>query len=181
LVNSTFDRAGAANGSSPPIVSNAALMINVLKGSKDDLQRPLKYRRLSARNETSGADAVEELRTHIEVIPLYLGPNVMHLDTRMTILPGRRLLIFPGAFRADDLAMLQDRFTLIEVTETETRAMGTNVFVVNPETVVVHAGHARIAQAIEAAGLRAEHVNYSEPNALLRLFRCSTMPLVRAA
>jgi len=32
LANSTFDRAGAANGGSPPFVSNAALMINVLKG-----------------------------------------------------------------------------------------------------------------------------------------------------
>ena len=126
-------------------------------------------------------DAVEELGNHIEVIPLYLGPNVMHLDTRMTILPGRRLLIFPGAFRADDLAMLHDRFTLIEVTKAEARAMGTNVFVINPETVVVHTGHARVAQVIEAAGLRAERVEYSEPNALLGSFRCSTMPLVRAA
>jgi hypothetical protein len=32
LANSTFDRAGAANGGSPPFVSNAALIINVLKG-----------------------------------------------------------------------------------------------------------------------------------------------------
>jgi hypothetical protein len=36
LANSTFDRAGAANGGSPPFVSNAALMINVLKGLRAD-------------------------------------------------------------------------------------------------------------------------------------------------
>jgi hypothetical protein len=32
LANSTFDRAGAANGGSPPIVSNAALRSNVKEG-----------------------------------------------------------------------------------------------------------------------------------------------------
>ncbi|MBY8977945.1 hypothetical protein KHP62_19190 [Rhodobacteraceae bacterium NNCM2] len=125
-------------------------------------------------------EAVEELAGHVDVTPIYLGPNVMHLDTRMTILPGRNLLICPEAFQPDDLAMLRRRFSLIEATEEEARAMGTNVFVVNPETIVMHTGFDRIAGAVRQAGLDTELVDYSEPNALLGSFRCATMPLARA-
>lgn len=125
-------------------------------------------------------DAVEELARHIEVTPIHLGPNVMHLDTRMTILPGRRLLICPTPFQPADLDMLGRRFTMIEVTDAEARAMGTNVFVINPETVVVHAEFDRIADAIRTEGLNVEPIDYSEPNALLGSFRCATMPLARA-
>lgn len=127
--------------------------------------------------------AADELGGHldIEVVPLDLGPEVMHLDTRMTILPGRRALICPEVFRPDDLAMLRARFRFIEVTVDEARAMATNVFVVNPEKVVVHAGFPRIIAALEAEGLHVEPLDWSEPNALLGSFRCATMPLVRAA
>lgn len=125
-------------------------------------------------------EAVRELAQHVEVTPIYLGPNVMHLDTRMTILPGRRLLLYPGAFLPDDLDMLKSRFRLIETTQAEALAMGTNVFVINPETVVVHSGFERIARAIEAEGLAVERIDYSEPNALLGSFRCATMPIARA-
>lgn len=130
------------------------------------------------------ADAVEELRAllapEVEVVPLVLGPTVMHLDTRMTILPNRHLLICPTPFRPEDRAMLAARFTLIEATDAEAEAMGTNVFVPNPETVIVHAGFERIAKEVEATGVKVERVDWSEPNALLGSFRCATMPLRRS-
>lgn len=125
-------------------------------------------------------EAAAELGRHVPVQPIDLGPNVMHLDTRMTILPGRRLLICREAFAPADLAILGARFRMIPVTEAEALAMGTNVFVVDPETVIVHAGFERIARAIEAEGLRADRLDWSEPNALLGSFRCATMPLARA-
>jgi N-dimethylarginine dimethylaminohydrolase len=103
----------------------------------------------------------------------------MHLDTRVTILPGRSLLIHPGAFLPDDLDILKSQFNMIEVTEAEALAMATNVFVVNPETVVLHSGFDHIAKLIESEGLKVELINYSEPNALLGSFRCATMPLAR--
>ncbi len=128
-------------------------------------------------------EAIQELAARVdpsvEVVPLYLGPTVMHLDTRMTILPDRYLLICPSAFLKDDLEKLAQRFTFIEATNKETIAMGTNVFVPDPETVVVHAGFERIAKEIEAAGLKAERLDWSEPNSLLGSFRCATMPLAR--
>ncbi|MEM8841171.1 MAG: arginine deiminase family protein [Pseudomonadota bacterium] len=125
-------------------------------------------------------EAARELGTHVEVTPVYLGPDVMHLDTRMTILPGHRALLYPGAFQPDDLAMLGDRFRLIEVTEAEALAMGTNVFVIDPETVVMHTGFDRITNLVREDGLKVEPIDYSEPNVLLGSFRCATMPLARA-
>lgn len=125
-------------------------------------------------------EAVRALADHAEVIPLHLGPTVMHLDTRMTILPGRRALICTEPFQPDDLDMLRRRFRFIEVSADEARAMASNVFVIDPETVVVHAGFPRIVSALEDEGLRVRAIDWSEPNALLGSFRCATMPLVRA-
>lgn len=124
-------------------------------------------------------EAAQALADHAEVVPLHLGPTVMHLDTRMTILPGRRALICTEPFQADDLEMLRRRFRFIEVTPDEARAMASNVFVIDPETVVVHAGFPRIISALEDEGLRVHAIDWSEPNALLGSFRCATMPLVR--
>lgn len=129
----------------------------------------------------AAAALARHLAPDVTLIPLDLGPSVMHLDTRMTILPGRRLLICPTPFAKADLAVLAARFTMIEVTDEEAAAMGTNVFVPNPETVVMHRAFDRIAKEIEAAGIRVERLDWSEPNALLGSFRCATMPLRRAA
>lgn len=124
-------------------------------------------------------EAAKALGTHAEVVPLHLGPTVMHLDTRMTILPGRRALICAEPFQADDLEMLRRRFRFIEVKPDEARAMASNVFVIDPETVVVHAGFPRIVAALRDEGLQVQAIDWSEPNALLGSFRCATMPLVR--
>jgi len=134
----------------------------------------------TTRTTPDAIDALAQLLgPEMDVVPLDLGPTVMHLDTRMTILPGRHLLICPTPFRQDDLDMLSQRFTMIEVTDEEATAMGSNVFVPNPETVVLHEGFERIAREIEAAGLKTDRLNWSEPNALLGSFRCATMPLRR--
>lgn len=124
-------------------------------------------------------DAVTELAQYVKVTPIYLGTSVMHLDTRMTILPGRQLLIYPSAFLKADLNILKTRFTLIEVTEAEALMMGTNVFVINPTTVILHSSFIRIARLIESVGIKVEQIDYSEPNALLGSFRCATLPLAR--
>ena len=137
------------------------------------------YVGLGTRTDPAAAD---ELAAHVnaQIRPIHLGPQVMHLDTRMTILPGRRLLICPGPFRADDLVHLRKRFHPIEVTEAEARAMATNVFVPNPETVILHSGFPHLADRLRADGLDVIPLDWSEPNALLGSFRCATMPLARA-
>ncbi len=123
--------------------------------------------------------AVNQLREFTEVKPLELGENVMHLDTRMTILPKRKLLIYTPSFKDEDLKFLSDRYDFIEVTKEECDSLATNVFVINPETIVVDAAHERIAEKLRGMDFTVEVVDYSEPIAISGSFRCTTFPMVR--
>ena len=135
------------------------------------------YVGVSARSRPAG---IAELGRHVEVVPLMLGTHVMHLDCKMTILPKGLALIYPPVFAPEDFDMLRKRFRLIALTEAECASMASNVFVINPETIVVDPSHARIIERLREEGLNVEEVDYSEPIALCGSFRCSTMPLHRS-
>ena len=129
-------------------------------------------------NRTNDA-AIAEVEKYYPVHRLYLGNQVMHLDTRMTILPREFLLIHSPAFLYNDIYQLQKKFDFIEVTEKEAHGLGTNVLVLNPQTIVVHAGHQRIQKELRERGFTVEVVEYSEPISLQGSFRCTTLPLGR--
>ena len=131
---------------------------------------------LSSRTSKQAADFLSK---HVDVITLELGKSVMHLDTRMTILPEQTLLIYTPAFSEKDLRKLRDNFDFIEVTQSECETLGTNVFVINPETIVMHESHTRLIEKVKDAGFNVEVVDYSEPIANAGSFRCTTLPLVR--
>lgn len=124
-------------------------------------------------------EAVESLSTRIAVRAFFLGETVMHLDTRLTLLPNHVALIYPGAFSGPDLKTLQARYRLIAVSKEEADALATNVLCVNPETVFVPQQHQRIAHTIREHGFCVELLDYTEPIALGGSFRCTTLPLVR--
>ncbi len=127
----------------------------------------------------SSTVAVNQLRAYTEVKTLALGDNIMHLDTRMTILPKRKLLIYTPSFEDKDLKFLNDRFDFIEVNEEECNSLATNVFVINPQTIVVDAAHVRVQEELAKAGFTVEVVDYSEPIAISGSFRCTTFPMKR--
>jgi N-dimethylarginine dimethylaminohydrolase len=111
---------------------------------------------------------------------LFLGQNVMHLDTRLTLLPNQTALVYPAAFTEADLAWLSGKYRLITVLEAELMELGTNVFVINPEIIVSPTHNRRINEQLRAAGFKLETVDYTQPINLGGSFRCTTMPLVRA-
>lgn len=129
-------------------------------------------------NRTS-QEAVSELRTRCEVKSFFLGDDVMHLDTRLTLLPNKYVLAHLEAFQPQDQDFLKDQFKVISVTKAETDKLGTNVFVVNPETVFVEAAQTRIQNELKSAGFKIEAIPYTEPIALGGSFRCTTLPLQR--
>ena len=129
-------------------------------------------------NRTS-KEAVDELKNYCEVTSFFLGDDVMHLDTRLTLLPNRYALAHLEAFQPEDRTFLQEHFTVIPVTKAETDKLGTNVFIVNPETIFVEASQTRIQDELATAGFTIEVVPYSEPIALGGSFRCTTLPLER--
>lgn len=124
-------------------------------------------------------EAIDLLKTMLEVKTFELGDHVMHLDTRLTILPNKVALINPGAFTKPDLEFLTSTYKTIEVYDEETKKLGTNVFVINPETIVVPLQHKRIGKELESQHFKVEYIDYTEPINLGGSFRCTTMPLVR--
>lgn len=123
--------------------------------------------------------SIDFLSKSLEVKKFELGQNVMHLDTRLTLLPKQTALVNISAFSNTDIEFLKGKYRIIEVHDNETKKLGTNVFVVNPETVVVPTQHIRIAKEIENFDLKIELVDYTEPINLGGSFRCTTLPLVR--
>ncbi len=98
----------------------------------------------------------------------------MHLDTRFTLLPRGYALIIPEAFSKEDLEVLKDKFKLLPVLPEEAMDLGTNVFVVNPDTIFSPKQNARINSMLADQGFKLEAIDYTEPIALGGSFRCTT-------
>lgn len=130
-------------------------------------------------SDRTNKEALNFLDRHFSIKPLFLGEMVMHLDTRLTLLPSRKILIYPQAFQKDDLDYLKKQFDFIEVAKKEAESLAINVLVVNPETIVVHAAHKKIQTKLKRAGFNVKVIDYSEPIALAGSFRCTTLPLQR--
>lgn len=123
--------------------------------------------------------AVDLLRKYANIRTLKLPDNVMHLDTRLTILGRGYALILRDDFEKDDIKYLESKYNLLGVTRVEALNLGTNVFVVNPETIVVAKQHNRIIEMLRKIDFNVETVDYSEPIKNLGAFRCTTLPLIR--
>lgn len=174
------DRTGEIDQIQTTLGPDAGKFVEITEGRIEGgdvvVDNGMAYVGVSARTEPAGA---AELGRHVEVVPLQLGESVMHLDCKLTILPKGLALIYPPVFRPEDVEMLRTRYTLIELTDAECASMASNVFVINPETIVVDPSHDRVIARLREEGLNVEEVPYSEPIALVGSFRCSTMPLRR--
>ena len=123
--------------------------------------------------------SILQLQKYADVKTLDLGSNVMHLDTRMTLLPKKILLITRSAFKPEDVTEFEKEYKLIDVTEEEATKLGTNVFIVNPETIFVPLQHSRIGDLLKEKGFNIEFIDYTESINLGGSFRCTTMPIER--
>jgi len=109
--------------------------------------------------------AIKLLEKHLKVKAFELGNNVMHLDTRLNVLPGNIALVNLNAFDRESLGYLHNTYNIIEVSDEETKKLGINVFVIGRE--------------LESQGLKVELIDYTEPINLGGSFRCTTLPIER--
>ncbi len=81
--------------------SNQVVCINKgkLEGGDVVVDKDIIYIGISRR---TGDEAIKIVEKHFPVKRLNLGNSVMHLDTRMTILPHNNLLIYQEAFQKED-------------------------------------------------------------------------------
>lgn len=127
----------------------------------------------------SEKSAINELLSLVKGEFLFLGENVMHLDTRFTILPDDYCLIVLEAFQKNDLEKLGKRFKFIPVSPDETIDLTTNVLAVNPETIFSPKHNKRINKELQKVGFHIEEIDYTEGINLRGSFRCTSLPLVR--
>ena len=123
--------------------------------------------------------AIESIKTHVQTKVFELGFNVMHLDTRLTLLPNNIVLANLSAFEEDSLKYLNTTYDVIEITDKETKKLGTNVLVINPETILVPTQHTRIGDILKEKGFKVEIIEYTEPINLGGSFRCTILPIER--
>ena len=131
------------------------------------------------RTSRTNDSSILQLNNYVDIRTLDLGLHVMHLDTRMTLLPKKIILITRSAFKQEDILEFEKEYKLIDVTEDEAKKLGTNVFIVNPETVFVPLQHERIGNLLKDERFNVEFIDYSESINLGGSFRCTTLPLQR--
>ncbi len=123
--------------------------------------------------------AVETIKKHVKTRVFELGNNVMHLDTRLTLLPNKIALANMDNFDNSSKKFLGKAYDVIEVSNEEAKKLGTNVFVINPKTILVPKQHDRIGKLLRGKGFKIELIDYSEPINLGGSFRCTTLPIER--
>ncbi len=137
------------------------------------------YVGISERTNMDGINFLkEQLDSSYEIIPLYLNPKFLHLDVVFTMINPNLALIYKGGFTDESYEKLKD-ITKIEVTEQEQFELGTNVFVIDPKTVIANKSHQRIINCLKEYGLNVIELDLTETAKDGGAFRCTTCPIRR--
>lgn len=74
---------------------------------------------------------------------------------------------------------LLDQFTKTEVTVQEQFELATNVFVIDPKTIIINAAHQRLIQILKDIGFNIIPIDFSQTAKYGDAFRCTTCPIER--
>lgn len=151
-----------------------------------DAYSELKVSRTSAK----AIDFIREIFPKKNVIGLNLikddkDPNksILHLDCAMQPIGEKKLIIYEEGFRnKEELYQLYDIFgerNLIKINQYEMFEGCSNVFSINPNTIVSDLTFDRLNNKLESLNFVVEKVHYREVSKFGGLFRCSTLPLNR--
>lgn len=113
-----------------------------------------------------------------KVYTIELRPDVLHLDCSIALLKPGLGLLCKGRIKGELPESLRS-FDFVEVTEEEAKKFGTNVLVVNENTVIVDEQHKRIAEELRKKGQEVITVPYDAVAFWGGAFRCSHHPLRR--
>lgn len=137
------------------------------------------YVGISERTTMESIDFLKEsLGTNYEVIPLKLKPKFLHLDVVFTIINPNLALVYKEGLEAESFNLLSE-YNKIIVTEQEQFELATNVFVINPQTIIINSIHQRIGEELKKLNFNVIPVDLSETAKDGGAFRCTTCPLIR--
>jgi len=110
--------------------------------------------------------------------------NVLHLDCCFQPLGVDKAVIYPGGFKnQSDVEFLLGFFgedNVVEVSKEEAYELNTNLFSINPKTVLSDSSFTRLNGILREWGFVVEEVKYREVPKMGGSFRCSTLPLRRS-
>ncbi|WP_144524820.1 dimethylarginine dimethylaminohydrolase family protein [Bacillus pumilus] len=128
--------------------------------------------------------AIHELKKELpddDIIPIHLPPHILHLDCVMNILSHDEILIYPKAFKKEDLHFLNMHYHLIEISEQEQFTLGPNVLSIGQKKVLSLPINQETNAALTAHGYTVIEVDFSEIIKSGGSFRCCTLPIRRSS
>ncbi len=135
-----------------------------------------------------GGHRTNRAGAHYLQLALGAGPRVVcvdfhtagpaHLDCCLTLTGPGRGIHYRGAF--ERLPPPLDGYDLLAVERQTFEELGVNVLMVDPGTAVVQARHKGLREALEARGIEALGVDFTQHANLGGAIRCATAPLRRA-
>lgn len=139
--------------------------------------------------QRSGVDAADFVKKNFDkdfdIIPMPCrsasdGEDILHLDCAFNVLGLGHVLIYPEAFVSVP-KIVHEKYSWIEVTKSEASALATNVFSINPNTVVVRQNPEckRVNTVLKQLGYNIIELAFDGVPATGGSFRCVTLPLRR--
>ena len=146
----------------------------------------------TARTNLYAFNFLKEIFPEKTLIPIELVKDdhdprlgVLHLDCTFMPVASDKVLIYKDGFKfKKDYQLIIDIYgkeNIFEITQDEMYHMTTNIFSISPEVVVSESNFTRLNNFMRNEwGLIVEEIPYAEISKMGGLFRCSTLPLVRA-
>lgn len=156
------------------------LEANKIEGGDVIIDRQTVYVGVSGRTSREAIQKLEAKLPHHEVIPVKFDEKYLHLDCVFNILSPEVGLIYPAALDEETVAMLAERYTLIEVSTKEQFTMGTNVLSIGDQKVLSLPQNKEVNKEMRAHGFNVLEVDFSEIIKSGGSFRCCSMPIERA-
>jgi len=139
--------------------------------------------------QRSSGDAADFIKKNFDkdfdIIPIQCksaldGEDILHLDWAFNILGLGHVLIYPEAFVSVP-RIVHDEYSWIEVTKSEASAFATNVFSINPNTIVVRQDPEcmRVNNILKQLGYNIIELAFDGVPATGGSLRCVTLPLRR--
>ena len=145
----------------------------------------------TARTNRYAVDFIKELFPEKTVLDFDLiksmtdpRANALHLDCCFQPIGYNKGIIFKGGFRnPNDYSLLLELFgeeNLFHLDAAGMYAMNSNIFSISPEVIVSEERFQQLNSWLTDQGFKVEKVPYHEIGKQEGLFRCSTLPLIRA-
>lgn len=135
---------------------------------------------LGERTNQQGLDFIRNQFPEYEVIPLRLKEGMLHLDVVFNILPRGICIVDPSAFVEVGIDFFHLHFQdVIVVNSTEQFELATNVFSVNPQTILSDEANSHVNSALAERGLTVIALDFEHTRRVGGSLRCATLPLRR--